>query len=371
MSQGTRNNLGTFNTAESVDPSVSSTKQDRIGKTFIPSPEEAPEGPPESIDRVAGVEGQDDDQPALLPGSLESRATRGLKTLVIVVASYVTILLAYNTYEVIAAALAVHWSLAALLGAVIVTLLLIAGRILWTWHQDQESVSVVYQFQRDAKRFRAQRSHQQIEPYLNELSAFYADKPQSETFARMRALLPDYADDKEALEHIENGFVTPLDEQAFVCISDYSAQTGVAVALSPWAPLDMVLTLWRNVKMIVEISKIYGIRPSYRNRLRILVQVINSMAFAGVSEMATDFLVSSTAQSRLLPQVMARTAQGFGSAIFSVRIGIKTASHCRPIPFTDQAVPRTAQFIKRISARISSTLSSESALCKQRNEGPV
>ncbi|MFT6916830.1 MAG: putative membrane protein [Motiliproteus sp.] len=372
MSKETRNKPGTFKTVESVDAKESSAQQGRIPEIFMLKPEETPEGPPESIDtKAGGLEGQDDDQPAVLPGSLERRATRGLKTLVIVVMSYVSILLAYNTYEVIAAALAIHWSLAALVGAVIVTLLLIAGRILWIWHKDQESVSVVYQFQRDAKRFRSQRSHQHIEPYLNALSAFYADKSQSETFAHMRALLPDYADDKEALEHIDNLFVSVLDKQAFACITDYSAQTGVAVALSPWAPLDMVLTLWRNVRMIMEISKVYGIRPSYRNRLRIFVQVMNSMAFAGVSEMATDFLVSSTAQSNLLPQVMARTAQGFGSAIFSVRIGIKTARHCRPIPFTDQAVPRAAQFIKPISGKISSVLSSESALCKQRDEGPV
>lgn len=366
MSNDRRDNLGTFKEAESVYAKDTSPKQERIGETFIPNQGETPEGPPESIDiDVTDTNAQHFDQPDLQSSTLERRAKRGLKTLLIVVAAYVTILLAYNTYEVIAAALTIHWSLAALLGAVIVVLLLIAGRILWDWHRDNESVSVVYQFQREAKRFRSQRSHKYIEPYLNDLSAFYAGKPQFELFQRMRALLPDYADDKEALELVEKVFVCKLDEQAFACISDYSAQTGVAVALSPWAPLDMVLTLWRNVKMIVEISKIYGIRPGYRNRLRIFVQVMNNMAFAGVSEMATDFLVSSTAESTLLPQVVARTAQGFGSAIFSVRIGIKTASHCRPIPFTEQAAPRTSHFIKPLSASISSILSAESALCKQ------
>lgn len=366
MSQGMRDNLGAFNGAESGEAKKPSAQQERIGETFIPNQEETPEGPPESIDtQVSDVDMPNFDQPDLRPSTLERSAKRGLKTLFVVVAAYVTILLAYNTYEVIAAALSVHWSLAALLGAVLFALSLIAGRILWDWHQDKESVSVVYQFQREAKRFRSQRSHKHIEPYLNELSAFYTDKPQAETFQRMRALLPDYADDKEALELVENLFVCKLDEQAFACISHYSAQTGVAVALSPWAPLDMVLTLWRNGKMVVEIGKIYGIRPSYRNRLRIFVQVMNNMAFAGVSEMATDFLVSSTAGSNLLPQVVARTAQGFGSAIFSVRIGIKAVSHCRPIPFTEQAAPRASQFIKPLSASISSILSSESALCKQ------
>ncbi len=45
-------------------------------------------------------------------------------------------------------------------------------------------------------------------------------------------------------------------------ITAYSQQTGVLIALSPLALLDMVLALWRNVRMIDEIGQIYGLRPS-------------------------------------------------------------------------------------------------------------
>ncbi len=56
--------------------------------------------------------------------------------------------------------------------------------------------------------------------------------------------------------------------------------------------MDMLLTLWRNIAMIEEIVKIYGIRPSDPNKLKILVEVLNNMVFAETSELALDYLAS-------------------------------------------------------------------------------
>src|SRR5690554_7520572 len=81
--------------------------------------------------------------------------------------------------------------------------------------------------------------------------------------------MPDYSNDKEVIQHIDTTFLKPLDEEATRRISTYCVQTGVGVAISPWASLDMLLSLWRSIKMIDDIAQVYGVRPSLPNRLRL------------------------------------------------------------------------------------------------------
>lgn len=325
----------------------------RQPRTFVPDEQNTLKDMPESVcleDEVSAAGEFEDFQ-------LDSKPLRGLKWFLGLSLSYVTALLIFNAYELLVSAWNTHWLLGTGLATVVGSILLSGCVVIRSWIKDEDNVSGIQKFQKDAVHFREVRSHGNISGYLNDLSSFYALKPQARAFNQAMSSLPDYADDKESVAHIEQAFLTQLDQQAHQCVSKYSVQTGLAVALSPWASMDMLFTLWRNAKMVEEIAKIYGIRPSYRNRIKILTLVLKNMAFAGVSQMTGDY-VASIGQSHAIPQTIAGVGQGIGSALISVRIGILTMKTCRPIPFEEGKQPKLMGFMKSVTDSLLDSLRS-------------
>ncbi|MEH6628756.1 MAG: TIGR01620 family protein [Motiliproteus sp.] len=333
------------------------------GQTFRLNEDELPDGPPEAIDASTEQASEQHYEPV----SLGRKHVKGLKWFAILSLIYVSALLLYKTYELADQIWGMHWILGAAFMFLVAALLIATSVTLRAWLTDNDKLSSIHSFQHQARRFREQRTHGQIEPYVIQLAEFYRGKPQADSYESMQALLPDYADDQEALKHIENHFLSKLDTQALACIKTYSSQTGVAVALSPWASMDMLLTLWRNIVMIEEIAKTYGIRPSYPNKLKILLQVLNNMAFAGSSQLALDYLASVSDNNLMLPLV-GRAGQGLGSTLISVRIGLSAVHQCRPVPFSDSETPKLnslmASIARDVFARLSSIDSLKSGLRK-------
>ncbi|MEH6649688.1 MAG: YcjF family protein [Motiliproteus sp.] len=357
-----KDNPGIHNehTDEQVDPGhepLIEKKKRTKGETFRPVADEILTGPPETIDASQStMTTLDDVNPdSYTPFILSKKRTKGLKWFAALALSYVGVLLSYHTYNLAMQAWSTHWSLGGLFSAFVTGLVIASTVTLAAWFKDNDKLATVRALQHEAGRFRERRTHGHISTYLHQLSAFYATKPQAEAFVKMQDSLPDYADDAETLQHIDNLFVRQLDEKAYACISHYSSQTGIAVALSPWAAMDMLLTLWRNMAMIEEIAKIYGIRPTYPNKIKILIQVLNNMAFAGTSEMAIDYL-ASVSEQKIMSQLLGRMGQGFGSALISVRVGLSTVKECRPIPHQPDDIPKVRSFIKPMMGRLIAAL---------------
>lgn len=334
------------------EPMAESKKRTR-GETFKPASDEVLVGPPETIDASQNALASSEEvNPELYaPFTLTKKRVKGLKWLAALSLSYAVLLLSYHTYDLAIQAWNTHWLLGGLFSTFVAGLLTVSTATVITWLKDNDKLATVHALQNEASRFRQRRTHGQITRYVDQLSAFYATKPQAEAFVKMQDSLPDYADDAETLQHIDNLFIRQLDEKAYACIAHYSSQTGIAVALSPWAAMDMLLTLWRNMAMIEEIAKIYGIRPTLPNRIKILIQVLNNMAFAGTSEMAVDYL-ASVSEHKLMSQLLGRMGQGFGSALISVRIGLSTVKECRPIPHRPDDTPKVTSFIKPMMGRL-------------------
>ncbi len=71
-------------------------------------------------------------------------------------------------------------------------------------------------------------------------------------------------------------------------IRQAAMQTGVAVAMSPFALADMVLVLWRGSLMLRETASLYGGSVGKIRSLALLKQFIQTLFFTGASEMAVD-----------------------------------------------------------------------------------
>jgi putative membrane protein len=151
---------------------------------------------------------------------------------------------------------------------------------------------------------------------------YYVGKPQAIYFKACTTSLPDYSNDSEVIDHIDRVFIQPLDEEALRRVSKACKQTVIAVAMSPWASLDMAFSLWRSIKMIEDVAQVYGMRPSLYNRYKLVKSVIHQLVFVGVTESVMDSVsdvvsggLSDSALTPLMSVGSARIGQGVGAGI--------------------------------------------------------
>jgi len=126
-----------------------------------------------------------------------------------------------------------------------------------------------------------------------------------------------------------------VDDKALAEITKFSTEAIVLVALSPIAIVDMLIMLWRNLRMINKVSGLYGLKLGYWSRIKLVKQVFVNMVYAGASELISDFGTEMIGAD-LLGKLSGRLAQGLGAGMLTARLGIKTMQLCRPIPFEDK-----------------------------------
>ncbi len=126
-----------------------------------------------------------------------------------------------------------------------------------------------------------------------------------------------------------------VDEKALTEITKFSTEAIVLVALSPLAIVDMLIMLWRNLRMINKISGLYGLKLGYWSRIKLVKQVFMNMVYAGAGELISDF-GTEILGADLLGKLSGRLAQGLGAGMLTARLGIKTMELCRPISFEEK-----------------------------------
>lgn len=327
----------------------------RKAKTFIPNENEQLDQVPESItagERLPNI-------PEYSSISLNALPLKGLKSFLYGLGILLTLLFAWEIYTVVKSALEIHWLVAALFLALIFVVSILGLKSLWSYFRDQENYQQLAEIRAQALALSCTHDIAKGEELIQELNDFYSDKPQAVYLKRTIDSLPDYSNDREVVAHIDQAFLQPLDDEALRRLSNYSFQSGVAVALSPWASLDMMLALWRSMKMIDSIGEVYGTRPSLLNRYRLLKSVIHQLAFVGISDLVIDNLVEESAKATLIGATSTRLGQGLGAAVYSVRIGIAAMKVSRPIEFNDNNKPRlktvVVPMLNRLRDKVSGT----------------
>lgn len=165
--------------------------------------------------------------------------------------------------------------------------------------------------------------------------------------------------DAEQLRLYSRQVLTSVDKKALDKTCKYSTESVVLVALSPIAIVDMMLMLWRNLKMIDEIAHLYGLKLSYWSRIKLLKQVFINMVYAGATELIAD-VGTDLIGADLLGKLSARLAQGLGAGMLTARLGLKTMHLCRPIPF-EQDAPKLKDVRKQLIGQIKSLTNKDHA----------
>lgn len=162
--------------------------------------------------------------------------------------------------------------------------------------------------------------------------------------------------DTELLQLYSRLVLTKVDEKAMAEIAKFSTEAVVLIALSPVALIDMLIILWRNLRMINKVALLYGMKLGYWSRIKLIKQVFVNMVYAGASELIADF-GSDMIGADLLGKLSGRLAQGLGAGMLTARLGVKTMQLCRPIPL--ESKPKLAHVRKEMLSTIKELLNSK------------
>ncbi len=189
-------------------------------------------------------------------------------------------------------------------------------------------------------------------PYLNQLAEFYQHRPQIRTrIDQFYVTLVDTHSDREMCQLFSKQVMSDIDQQAYRIVTKNSKETALMLMLSPFALLDTLLTLWRNLKMIREIANLYGGKPGILGSISLSTVVIQNLIYAGASEIIEDGIAESLGKS-VLSVFFAQAAQALGSGLMTARVGLKAMQVCRPLPFTESERPRLKEVRRDMVATI-------------------
>lgn len=172
----------------------------------------------------------------------------------------------------------------------------------------------------------------------------------SEQEQKWAKVLEQEYSDVELLQLYSKLVLSKVDQKAMEEVSRFSTEAVVLVALSPVAVIDMLIILWRNLRMINKVAGLYGLKLGYWSRIKLIKQVFINMAYAGASQLVADY-GSQIIGADLLGKLSARLAQGLGAGMLTARLGLKTMQLCRPIPF-DENPPKLTDIRKEILEQI-------------------
>jgi putative membrane protein len=333
--------------SEHYQPNIDSTnsykerESIRVAEVFTPELQDSSDQLPQSI-----TDGEQLPHIASYQGMrLESIPVKGLKSFAIGLAVLFAGLVGWEVFDLFRSALATHWSLAAILGAGLGYVAWQGMRSVFHFSKDAENYGILEALRRDGNRIRESLDYGRGPEMINLLTDFYAGKPQMVHLQSCLDSLPDYANDQEMLSHIEQHFLQPLDQEAQRRVSDFSLHTSLAVAASPWASLDMLLSLWRSMKMVDEVAQVYGMRPSIKNRMKLMKLVLHQMTFVGASELLIEHAMDDFGLNSFANAVSARIGQGLGAGIYSMKIGVAAMKVSRPFEFEVTKKPNIKQMI--------------------------
>lgn len=173
--------------------------------------------------------------------------------------------------------------------------------------------------------------------WLDRLQSLYADTPLGGRLQAACADLDQSHSAEEISRRLNQQFYQPLDTLARRLLQRDAVGTGLLVATSPWVTVDILLVIWRNMRLMRRIAECYGLPVSQLSSWRLARHVLRNIALAGGTEAAIGAL-SDSLLSGVLEKLAARVGQGVGVGLYSARLGHFTLDLCRAVPLQDRQV---------------------------------
>ncbi|MDR7121269.1 TIGR01620 family protein [Rheinheimera soli] len=137
--------------------------------------------------------------------------------------------------------------------------------------------------------------------------------------------------DQELLDLFELKVLSKADARVRQQIHQASADTAMAVAVSPFALADMLLVLWRTSKLLRQMAESYGASLGQLRSLLLIKHLFAALLWAGSSELALD-LGSDLIGAELTSKLSMRAGQGLIAGMLVARLGLAAQQLLRPLP---------------------------------------
>lgn len=240
--------------------------------------------------------------------------------------------------------LAVGWALT------FVIVLTVAIRALWRFLRGLRRSRELEELQRQARFLIAHDGVAQGVAFCTRLAELSGDDRRP-SFAHWRSLLSDTHNDREVLALYGRTVLAEADERALARVVTHAGDVTVMVALSRFPLLDMLFVLWRQLRLVEDVARAYGMDADYWARIRLLRTILRNMALAGASEVATE-VGAQVLGAGTLARLSGAAAQGIGVGILTARLGLRAMAGCRTIPWDDDERPRLGHVSARMSANV-------------------
>lgn len=137
--------------------------------------------------------------------------------------------------------------------------------------------------------------------------------------------------DQELLDLFELRVLSKADAKVRQQIHQAAADAAMAVAISPFALVDMLLVLWRTSKLLRQMAETYGASLGQLRSLILIKHLFATLLWAGSSELALD-LGSDLLGAELTSKLSMRSGQGLIAGLLVARLGLAAQQLLRPLP---------------------------------------
>lgn len=206
-----------------------------------------------------------------------------------------------------------HWLLGTLVSAISVTALGWGGQLLYRLRRNRQQLVVVNQ---QRERWLSCQLRSDSETLITQLCR--------ELPVRATAPAPAHLNGSEHLQWFHQTHLVAIEQKIDALATEAACQTGIAVALSPFALADMLIVAWRSQRLIGQIAQAYGASPDAWLRLSLLRRFITTVATAGSAEMLSD-LTTDFFSAELAGKLSARVGQG----VLTASLMLKLADACK------------------------------------------
>ncbi len=137
------------------------------------------------------------------------------------------------------------------------------------------------------------------------------------------------------LQEAEALFMQPLlakiDQSVEEEIRRSTVEVMTAVTLSPWHSLDLGVALYRGTRMVLNISALYGSRPTFRENLIIFRDVLGAVATVSLVNAGQKLIEGLARQLPGISRIVDDIIQGIGAGYFINLAGWAARDRCRSL----------------------------------------
>jgi putative membrane protein len=142
----------------------------------------------------------------------------------------------------------------------------------------------------------------------------------------------------QQLELLSQTVMAPLDRRAEAIVRRASVRAFAIVAISPTAITDALFFMACSVRMVRDVARCYGHRPTAAATLHLLRRLVVEAGRLGAIDLATATFTQHIAGA-LAERVAANAAESVYASQRMARLGLVTMELCRPVPFRPQEIP--------------------------------